>query len=112
MLGDVGTFARREPAMFLGGAFVLGLLGGRFLKSSHVRPPSTNAGPRNSSDMTASSERGYGRRGGQERPLGKSVSPNANPSSATPPFASEKPREMAGMRGAPYESAAKQPGTV
>src|SRR6202165_1335074 len=26
--------ARREPAMFLGGAFALGLLGARFLKSS------------------------------------------------------------------------------
>jgi ElaB/YqjD/DUF883 family membrane-anchored ribosome-binding protein len=28
------NFARREPALFLGGAFALGLLGARFLKSS------------------------------------------------------------------------------
>lgn len=31
---DVEDFARREPAFFLGGAFALGLLGGRFLKAS------------------------------------------------------------------------------
>ena len=31
---DVEDFARREPALFLGGAFALGLLGGRFLKAS------------------------------------------------------------------------------
>jgi hypothetical protein len=34
IVGDVEQFGRREPALFLGGAFVLGLLGGRFLKSS------------------------------------------------------------------------------
>jgi len=34
VLGDVEQFARREPALFLGGAFVAGLIGGRFLKSS------------------------------------------------------------------------------
>lgn len=37
VLGDVGGLARREPALFLGGAFALGLLGGRFLKSSGSR---------------------------------------------------------------------------
>jgi len=31
---DVESFARREPAIFLGGAFVAGLIGSRFLKSS------------------------------------------------------------------------------
>ena len=31
---DVQLFARRHPALFIGGAFGLGLLGGRFLKSS------------------------------------------------------------------------------
>jgi len=34
VLSDLGDFARREPAFFLGGAFALGLVGGRFLKSS------------------------------------------------------------------------------
>lgn len=34
IVDDVERFARREPALFLGGAFALGLLGARFLKSS------------------------------------------------------------------------------
>jgi hypothetical protein len=34
MAGRVENFARREPGLFLGGAFALGLLGARFLKSS------------------------------------------------------------------------------
>jgi len=37
IVGDVERFARREPALFIGGAFALGLLGARFLKSS-TRP--------------------------------------------------------------------------
>jgi len=34
LVGDVERFARREPTLFLGGAFLLGLVGARFLKSS------------------------------------------------------------------------------
>jgi hypothetical protein len=34
---DVERFARREPALFIGAAFALGLIGGRFLKSSAHR---------------------------------------------------------------------------
>jgi len=38
-LRDVESFARREPAIFFGGAFLLGLAAARFLKSSqHMRP--------------------------------------------------------------------------
>jgi len=40
LIDDVEHFARRQPALFLGGSFVLGLLGARFLKSSR---PSTGA---------------------------------------------------------------------
>jgi hypothetical protein len=40
--GDVERFARREPALFLGGAFVAGLVGGRFLKSSTATPASAS----------------------------------------------------------------------
>jgi hypothetical protein len=50
VLGDVESFARREPALFLGGAFVGGLVGGRFLKSSAparaYSPPTPNGGQR------------------------------------------------------------------
>jgi len=41
LIDDVERFARRQPVMFLGGAFVLGLLGARFLKSSR---PTTGSG--------------------------------------------------------------------
>jgi hypothetical protein len=34
---DVERYARQQPALFLGGAFVLGLLGARFLKSTARR---------------------------------------------------------------------------
>jgi len=35
MLREVERFARRNPAYFIGGAFLLGMLGARFLKSSN-----------------------------------------------------------------------------
>lgn len=34
LVGDAEQFARREPALFVGGSFLLGLFGARFLKSS------------------------------------------------------------------------------
>jgi len=34
VVGDLESFARREPVLFVGGALVVGLLGGRFLKST------------------------------------------------------------------------------
>lgn len=54
---DVEDFARREPAMFLGGAFVLGLLGGRFLKAS---PRPASSGANRSSQSQSSQRRGGG----------------------------------------------------
>lgn len=36
LLSDAETYARREPALFLGGAMLLGLFGARFFKSSHT----------------------------------------------------------------------------
>jgi hypothetical protein len=42
---DAQRFARRQPALFIGGAFALGLLGSRFLKSSSPdRPVNTMYG--------------------------------------------------------------------
>ncbi|MBE7549573.1 MAG: hypothetical protein HS126_00660 [Anaerolineales bacterium] len=37
LLGDAENFARRQPELFLGGAFIAGLLVGRFIKSSSER---------------------------------------------------------------------------
>lgn len=34
LVSDVQRFARRQPALFVGSAFVVGLIGARFLKSS------------------------------------------------------------------------------
>ncbi len=34
LVGDLQSYARREPALFLGGALLAGLLGGRLLKST------------------------------------------------------------------------------
>jgi len=35
LISDAESFARRQPALFLGGAFLIGLVASRFLKSSH-----------------------------------------------------------------------------
>jgi hypothetical protein len=45
MMRDVEGFARRNPALFIGGAFTLGLLAARFLKSSSQQQ-SSNTGRR------------------------------------------------------------------
>lgn len=44
VVGDVERFARREPVIFTGGAFLLGLLGGRLLRSSQTAPASAGNG--------------------------------------------------------------------
>jgi hypothetical protein len=45
---DVESFARREPLLFLGGAFVLGIFGARLMKSSAQRAGTAGAGGRQS----------------------------------------------------------------
>jgi hypothetical protein len=37
LMGEAESFARRQPELFLGGAFIVGLLVGRFIKSSSER---------------------------------------------------------------------------
>jgi len=43
LLDDIERFARRNPALFVGGAFALGLLGARFLKSTAPSGSSWNS---------------------------------------------------------------------
>jgi hypothetical protein len=50
---DVERYARQQPAAFLGGAFVLGLLGARFLKSTARREDDEQSGD-------SGYDRGYG----------------------------------------------------
>jgi hypothetical protein len=46
LLSDVQQLARRQPALFIGGAFALGLIGARFLKSSSQDQRATDYGSR------------------------------------------------------------------
>ena len=79
---DAQRLARRQPALFVGGAFALGLLGARFLKSSS--PEHRYAGYSGERDLSSGSgfaERGQAGRFGTKT----STNPYGNrvPSSAT-----------------------------
>jgi hypothetical protein len=66
MMDDVHTFARRRPALFIGGAFVVGLGIARFLKSSAERDlydSDLNTGFSDVDPMTTQSVPSYGTRG-------------------------------------------------
>lgn len=54
MLAEARSFARRKPALFLGGASVLGFLGARFLKSSSQNGGSAGSGSAATSGPTGS----------------------------------------------------------
>ncbi len=56
LIGEAEDFARKRPALFLGGAFALGLLGTRFLKSSS----SSSSGQGSGSSEHGSSSGGDG----------------------------------------------------
>lgn len=58
---DVERFARREPALFIGAAFALGLIGGRFLKSSSPRSSASSSGGYDSAGYSAGDYGDYGR---------------------------------------------------
>jgi hypothetical protein len=60
MVDRTEEFARRRPALFLGGAFALGLLGARFLKSSRRQQEKQTAGTGYSGTGTRSGQ-GYSR---------------------------------------------------
>jgi len=68
---DIENFARREPALFIGGAFALGLIGGRFLKSSaassrgRAQPSNTSLESVPPESSARRSGRSGKRRGGQ-----------------------------------------------
>ena len=50
LAGDLGQFARREPALFIGGGLILGLFAGRFLKSAS--PSSGSSAPADTTPTT------------------------------------------------------------
>lgn len=82
IVDQVGDIARRQPALFLGAAFALGVLGARFLKSSSPR------GVR-SSDYGLARNPDYGRRTGyrqgyQASSASTGVSPGSRADLGTP----------------------------
>lgn len=66
IVGEVEGFARRQPALFLSGAFTLGLVAARFLKSSGQQAAAGGSG-------------GSGQRSGQESPALPAASPTSSP---------------------------------
>lgn len=86
MVAEVERFARRQPAMFLGGAFALGVLGARFLKASQ---PQGNGGT-----YDRYNDQYAGQRMNRQQPYG---TPSA-------PRYAETPRRAAGYTDTPPSS--------
>jgi hypothetical protein len=86
MVSKVEHFARRQPALFIGGAFVLGLLGVRFLKSSGQADSAPSGSvPRSESLVPRGSYTGtpaYGQ--DYPRTAGSGSAGYSSPSGATP----------------------------
>jgi gas vesicle protein len=64
VLMDAENLARRQPALFLGGAFMLGLVVGRFLRSSSQQVGYQSGGPRGYQDYPSSGYQGGGYQSG------------------------------------------------
>jgi hypothetical protein len=76
LIGEVEDFARRQPVLFVGGAFTLGLFAARFLKSSGERGATDTNRP----------------------PLGHRVAPSpAQPGRAREPLANRGPQGVHGL---------------
>jgi len=97
LLGETQEFARRQPAMFLGGALALGFLGARFLMSSGQR---------------TSPQRGFNQTTGAYPALGSSTGaplygrtpPGRDPAYRPPgPIAAVDPAGLSGTSGGPTQ---------
>ena len=64
LMSDAQRLARRQPALFVGGAFTLGLLGARFLKSSSQASRHDYSTGRDNTTGGRFAERGLGERTG------------------------------------------------
>lgn len=63
LIGDVEDFASSQPALFLGGAFLLGVLGARFLKSSRASMSQPSSRQLRGQQQWGGSRTGYASRG-------------------------------------------------
>jgi hypothetical protein len=85
VISDVGDFARREPALFIGSAFTVGLLGGRFFKSARPVAPAT--GSSSAGQMGIGLSPSAPSSNGSQGIASSSSGPNAGTSSAKVPGA-------------------------
>lgn len=83
LLHETEQFARREPAFFLGGAFALGLMGARFLKSSGSSA-SGRRRYRSRESQYYPSEGQYRRQGRPAQAAGTTTRTYSEPETATP----------------------------
>jgi hypothetical protein len=124
MLRDVEGFARRQPAAFLGGAFTLGVLAARFLKSS-ARPDTDQQGADSPGRAPSypglaagpSSTSGAGRYPGPGRypapgnySVGTAATGGMPPVSAAAPSVAKTAAPSGGTRGAGWGSAPRSGG--
>ena len=105
LVSDTEQFARRDPALFLGGAMILGLLGGRFLKSS--RPAGAQGAPYGRSATTGSRGQPNARRS-----LGQGAAPQAHTDGHRhAPSAPQGSRDTGAAAGSKPSSSSNGPST-
>ena len=78
LMNDVQRLARRQPAAFIGGAFALGLVGARFLKSSSAEQDSATERGYSGSRMSDRGSGGRMYRGSSVSPLEPGVTGHAS----------------------------------
>jgi hypothetical protein len=108
LMGDAEGFARREPAIFLGGAFFVGLLGGRFLKSATPAPTPSNGENRRQSAQGAPRKGAGG--GNGSRPQLSQGSNRGSESSSKPYYQAPSQTKSSNGDSASNSSATTSPG--
>ena len=75
LLGDVQSFGRRQPALLIGGAFLLGFAGARIIKSSmDAATSSTNTGAQRATNGGNTGARSLANPGAQQPQFNKNLS--------------------------------------
>lgn len=93
LLNDAQRLARRRPALFVGGAFAVGLLGARFMKSSAHSQDDYSSGYEPNRDWRQSST--------NTNAYGNRVAPSATPATAASPARGSRSTRSTGERDYP-----------
>lgn len=98
MMDQVEDFARRQPAAFVGGAFTLGMIGARFLKSSRDRLYREESrryrDDRRLPESMDDFNRGYQTSGTFAQPMGSATSRPQSPGATTRGYETETTNEF------------------